>query len=838
MYHIGMVRSALAASISAIALAGSTMACAQEASATDGASQNTGITDIVVTAQKRSQSINSVGMSITAATGDALADRGVRSVDDLAKVVPGFTYQPSPYSTPVYTIRGVGLYDSGLASSPAVSTYVDEVALPFPAMTPGATLDVERVEILKGPQGTLFGQNSTGGAINYIAAKPTSELAAGGSISYERFGLVDATGYLSGPLSDTVRARASVRVVEGGAWQYSVTRPQDRLGDSHQLYGRLLVDWDASDRLTLRLNANGFRDRSDPQAPQLDQNLMNIVAAPTTANPFAIVDPAAFAVRTNPASAGYDTSFLARQQLLYARMAGAEGPALQAGTIKYLGAPTVPENARAADWTPEYPQSIDRKFYQLSLRANYNLTDNIDLISITAYQDLRSNLYHDMDATSVSALDYHQFGSVKAFNQEVRLVGSSSAFNWIVGASYDYSKQDENANPTIPFLSLAEAVPGLPFYTFNANLKQRVNSYAAFANGELKLTDNLTFQAGIRYTESRRTADYCSADISPEQNLSTTFTALQQIFTSLGLKTTPVVPVGFAQCYQLKADLTPTITPDKRRLNEDNVSWRVGLNYKFDGGALVYANASRGFKSGMFSPIAGSTVSQSEPAVQERLDAYEGGFKLPLLNRRLQLNGAAFYYDYRNKQIRARKLDNIFGLLESLVNVPKSRVWGLEGEIVAQPFTGLNLSLGATYLKSKVKGSNVTFYNQNGYIGSFEGSRLPYTPTFTGVADAQYEWTLGDLKAQIGGTVNRHSSSNATLDTDTLPGDPYALDAYTTLDLRAGLGAADDSWRVSIFGRNVTNEYYRTTVAFSSDARYRYAARPVTYGVTFTAKIK
>lgn len=844
MQRPSFARRTLISSISIGALAFSSSALTQTSSVAQQAvgprngERAVGVADIVVTAQKRSQSINSVGMSITAATGEALAERGVRNVDDLVKVVPGFTYQPSPYGTPVYTIRGVGLYDSGLASSPAVSTYVDEVSLPYPAMGQGAALDIERVEILKGPQGTLFGQNSTGGAINYIAAKPTSSFAAGGSISYERFGLIDGAGYISGPLSESVRVRAAVRAVEGGAWQYSLTRPEDRLGDSHQLYGRILVDWDATDRLTLRLNVNGFRDRSDPQAPQLDENALNIVGAPTTTNPFAIVDPATFAARTNPANPGYDPSFVGRQQLVYARLAGAEGPIIQAGTAAYLGAAPAPENARVAEWTPDYPQSLDRKFYQAALRANYRLADGLDLISITAYQHLDSDLYQDNDATVVSALDYHQYGSVKSFGQELRLVGSTSRLNWILGATYDYAKQDENANPTVTYLSLNEAIPGLPFNTFNANLKQKVDTYAGFANAELKITDQFSVQAGIRYTNTKRTAKYCAVDISANQNLATTFTILQQVFTGLGVKTTPARPVGVGDCYQLVEDLSASITPDEHHLNEDNVSWRVGLNYKFDDGPLLYANASRGYKSGMFSPIAGSSIVQEAPAVQERLDAYEAGFKAPLLDRRLQVNAAAFYYDYRNKQVRARVLDPIFGLLEKLVNVPRSRVWGLEGEIVAQPFEGLNFSIGATYLKSRVKASDVLFYNQNGFAGNFEGSRLPYTPTFTGVADAQYEWALGALKASIGGTVNRHSSSNATLDTRSLPGTPYRLDAYTTLDLRAGIGAPDDSWRISIFGRNITNEYYRTTVFFSSDTRYRYAARPVTYGVTLSARLK
>lgn len=156
--------------------------------------------DIIVTAQKRSERLTDVPISITAASGEQLAKAGVVSPGDLGKIVPGFTYQPSNYGPPVYSIRGVGFFDNALAGSPTVTVYVDQVPLPYLAMTAGATLDLERVEVLKGPQGTLFGQNSTGGAVNFLAAKPTRDLSFGLSGEYARFNQVSAGGFISGPI--------------------------------------------------------------------------------------------------------------------------------------------------------------------------------------------------------------------------------------------------------------------------------------------------------------------------------------------------------------------------------------------------------------------------------------------------------------------------------------------------------------------------------------------------------------------------------------------------------------------------------------------------------------
>lgn len=814
---------------SAAAQSGSSSPDSAISSDTAPALQGGGLSDIVVTANKRSQSINSVGMSITAATGDQLESRGIRNAEDLVKAVPGFTFQPSPYSTPVYTIRGIGLYDNGLASSPAVTTYVDEVSIPFPAMATGATLDVERVEILKGPQGTLFGQNSTGGAINYIAAKPTSDFAAGGSVTYERFGLFDGTGYISGPLSDTLRARLSVRGVSGGEWQYSTTRPEDRRGATRELIGRLLLDWDATDRLRFRLNVNGFRDRSDTQAQQFSENILNVTEAGDPSNPYAITDPARFAALTDPASPRYDSSFTARQALVVARLQGIEGPEIQKITQGALGQPAAPNNARAADWTPDWPRQLDKKYYHTSLRGDFDITDNIMLTSITAYQKLKSNVYQDLDASYASAFDYRQFGSVSMFSQELRMAGKADRLNWLIGGNYDIVRQDETAQPHFLGLSLNEPAPGLIFSTANGNLQQKVKTAAVFGNLEYEIVDNLTLQAGIRYTDVNRRAAICNSDVTPEQNVSTFFSLITGVSIAPG------------QCYQVDvATFRPVLTPDIRHLNEHNTSWKIGANYKLPGGGLLYANVSRGFKAGIFSTILGSFAVQSDPAVQERVDAYEVGFKLPLFDRHVQFNGAGFYYDYTNKQIRAKLLDPNFGLLEKLINVPASRVWGLEGEIIAEPTSGLHLSLSGTYMESKVTSNDPAkqFYNQQGYVGTFKGSELPYTPKFTGLADVQYDWPIGDdFSAFVGGSVVHHSKSNATTGTDVLLNDEYALNAYTTLDLRAGFGAQDQRWKFSIFGRNITNEYIVTTVFNNSDARYRYATKPVTYGATLSFKM-
>lgn len=238
-----------------------------QAQTADRGAESDGGTEIIVTANKREQSINKVGLAITALSGDALKSQNIVSLGDLANSIPGLSYAPSATQTPVYTLRGVGFYETSMAAYPTTSVYVDQVPLPFPALSTHANFDLERVEVLKGPQGTLFGQNSTGGAINFIAAKPTETFEAGGDISYGRFNRIEGTAYVSGPLSDTLRARLAITGAHADDWQRSYTR-DDKLGEVNYFGARLLLDWTPLDTLDIEINLNGWRDKSDPQAPQ------------------------------------------------------------------------------------------------------------------------------------------------------------------------------------------------------------------------------------------------------------------------------------------------------------------------------------------------------------------------------------------------------------------------------------------------------------------------------------------------------------------------------------------------------------------------------------------
>ncbi len=724
-------------------------------------------------------------MSITAVSGSDLLQRGVASTADLSKVVPGFDFTTAAYQQPVYVLRGVGLYDAGLGSSPAVTVYLDQIPLPYPIMTEVSPLDLQRVEVLKGPQGTLFGQNSTGGAINYIAAKPTAEFEAGADVSYGRFDALDATGFVSGPLSDTLQGRFAFRTTQGGAWQESASRPGDRLGNSDNNEGRLMLDWRPDAKLTFELSVNGFHDGSDTQAQQL------VAITPS-----------------NPAKA----------------------------SAAFLASPLAAANDRSADWPEGEPLHADDTFYQVGLRSDYRLNDAVTLTSLTSYAHMSVNKTADFTgvATPTEQNLGNVLGHIRYLSQELRAQIIQGPAVWTLGANYDYSGISDQERATVTNTT-DQPIPSIPAFHYpDGEALQTVNDYAVFGNLDYRFASRFVLHGGLRATESARRGDSCTLDWNPAGDsnaLGQVSQVLQELFAAEHLKTTPVTAVAPGGCTALTSgpEYLPTAVHDG--LNEKNLSWRVGLDYTFDQGTLLYASDSVGYKAGLISPVIATSTTEFTPTKQERLHAYEVGFKSPLLDRKLQVNGALFYYGYTDKQLRTRLLDPPFGLLNQVINIPQSQIWGLDGSLQAHPIAGLNLSLAATYIESDVTKS-FSAYNDEGVYGNFKGSALPFTPKVQVVADGQYQHALlSGVDGMLGASLTIHSTSSTTFNTASAPAPDFKLPAYSLLDLRAGLLSQDGRWRLSLFAHNVTNKYYWMSVGQVTDLRTRLAGMPLTYGI-------
>ncbi len=786
----------------------------------------TQISEVVVTAQKRLQNIQNVGMSIQAASGDALVKLGVTDTRDLVKIVPGLSYGGGFSGVPVFSIRGVGYADVSLQSSPTVSINEDEVPLPFAVESAGSTLDLQRVEVLKGPQGTLFGENATGGAINYIAAKPTDHFDAGFDASYGRFNTANLEGYVSGPVTDTLDMRLALKTIQSGGWQQSQSRPGDTLGAQDFTTGRFSVLWKPTPRLRVLATLSGFLDNSQTQAPQFYGYRQ------FDANPLAPGFAAQPVAPDNDRAADWDTCINTSLNVLSPQAKNA-----------------LPVRSQCVDY------SKDNNLYKGTLRTDYDLSDSLTVTSLTSFQHF--NYYNPFEGDGTPYTDYSNIetGRIRAIYQELRLSGNfGGRGNWIVGGNFENDDVVEHDLQVFDQSSISPlTIPGLfpPLTLGNSGLYQAEsrNTYAAFAHGEYPITSTLTLNSGIRFTQTNifDTGAELDAGNGDAAQAALETQVIDQFLSSGMIVSPPVLPSpGGATSLGPGPDFIPGYFHG--HLNQNNVSWRVGLDWKIAPGILLYGNVSKGYKAGSFPQLAATLQSQYTPVTQEGLLAYEAGFKTDLFDRTLQLNGAGFYYDYDDKQITGDTDDPVFGPLPILVNIPKSHVVGFELSASWRPMEGFTVTPGVSYAHTEIDGcsggntnlalpgchdGNFYVYNYIPMVQNVTGEQFPGVSELQADVDAQYEWTVrNDVKAFVGANVNYQGPNNSGF--GNLP--ILHVDGYALVDLRAGL--ENGNWRFQLWGRNVLDQFYVNNKVAVVDAYVRYTGMPATFGATISYRFK
>ncbi|OYU97869.1 MAG: TonB-dependent receptor, partial [Burkholderiales bacterium PBB5] len=435
------------------------------AAADDGTALNT----VVVTAQKREQSAQQLGLAISVLSGDELAARGVRKVNQLANEVPSLEIEPAfGGGQAQFRLRGVGFQDYATNNAGAVTVYVDEVALPLPVQTQGLLFDLDRVEVLRGPQGTLYGRNTTGGAVNFQTRQPTRQFEAGVTLGYGSYGAKDAEAYVSGPFSDALRGRIAVATQQGGGWQYNRSTGQ-RLGDKDISGVRAQLQLDASRDLKFQLSLNAGRDKSD------GQGLYTFVDQPAV--PGYPVPKPALPADTDPRATGWGfaPAFLSR-----------------------LG--------YAADAKP----GRDNHSHGASLRADWTL-GAVKLTSITAGDQFRRRELADYDAGPLPLAETWFGSRAHNLSQELRVASNTpdAALNWLAGAYWAREKLDEQyASSFANSFGLANVL---------TSYRQQVTTSSLFGQADWKLTPALKLVAGLRQEhESRRRDDFVTRSISPD----------------------------------------------------------------------------------------------------------------------------------------------------------------------------------------------------------------------------------------------------------------------------------------------------------------------------------
>ena len=595
--------------------------------------------EIVVTAQKREQSINDVGITVNAFTAEQLMDWGVRSAEDLETMVPGLTItNQQPAGAPVYTIRGVGFNDFTTSASSTVGIYNDTTNIPYPIMTRGVLFDIARVEVLKGPQGDLYGRNTTAGTINFISNRPTDEFEAGITAGYDNYSTFDLEGFVSGPFSDNVRGRLAVRrVTSSEGWQRSVSRPGDELGERDDLGLRGLLEIDISDDVQLLLTGRYFSDQSD-----------NLAATVTAIAP-------GFDISSQPASF----------------------------------------SAEDADWSPNHRPVNDNETIGLSANLTWDL-GNLQLTSITSFDEFeRDAARFDTSAVNYEDADITNTTDISVFSQELRLESTGSeTLYWSAGLYYNDDDIDEN------YLMNFRDSFGL---TGESRYSQQTESFAAFGHIEYNLTDRTRLTLGARYTDEERAWSGCTFDtgdglLAGFYNFFVYPVFLEPLFPGA----TPIAPGGCTVFNDVAGTPNlGQFTPFSDTINTSQVMGKVTLDYRPTEDILIFGTISSGFKSGGFNGAIALSHTMLQPYDKEELISYELGIKSTLLDGNMQLNASVFLYDYQDKQESTVFIAPVGGVV-GFDNVPESTISGAELEMTWAITDRLRWDLGLALLDSEV----------------------------------------------------------------------------------------------------------------------------------------
>ena len=596
--------------------------------------------EIVVTAQKREQAITDVGVTVNAFSGEEVRNLRLDDVTNLDSYNANINIKTTlAGSNPVVTVRGVGQNDFNANTNSSVGIYVDGVFQPSSASFGAALFDVERVEVLKGPQGTLYGRNSTGGAINVISRRPTQEFDGYVNVGLGDYNLFEAETAVGGGLGENVAGRLSLKYSRQGESFHSNLLTGDDFGNADDISVRGQLLFTPSDDLDIRLIAR-HSTFAGPSSPRTFFGTQDSVTGETCA-----------AVLAN------DSSFR-----------NCVGPAGFPGVAMFPVAGPL-QTSDNDPFTHVHDEddlalvTFDSDISAVVVDINWLLSDTLTLTSISGYDIL--------DRTFAENVGSHvlQFGilthdeEISQFSQEIRLTNETDGFLWILGAYYStFEFESQNL-----FRSRDLLAPFLGGNLFWDN-DQTTASWALFGNADWRFNDTLTLVLGLRYS---------SDDVD--------FTGGTDIVT-----TDDISNIG--------ADtILGTMTEADNTFDDGNVSGRVALEYRPNDNWLVYGAVATGFKTGGF--FGDFTFEDDEllPADSESLVAYEGGFKATLADAKVQMNGSVFFYDYSDIQtIVAGPVFPILG------NVDNAEIFGVDLDLTALPFHGLTTKLSVSFLDSEL----------------------------------------------------------------------------------------------------------------------------------------
>jgi iron complex outermembrane receptor protein len=748
------VRRALLAALAPVFLTG-------VAAAADSAA---GLEEIVVTAQFREEKLQETPIAISAFTAENMEARGVANVTDLDAFVPNAVIQPLGAgwgATLAAFIRGVGLGDNILSFEPGVPIYVDDIYMGRPQGAIFDLLDLERVEVLRGPQGTLFGKNAVGGTVRLISKKPQGDGSGTLSLTVGSFNRIDARGSADVNLiQDRLYARFSFsskkadgyfKVLDyecvngagtlgsGGGGAPAFGLPSIKLGSQVAPGGDCVVD-------TLG-NENVQSGRAALRFLISDAVELNLVGDLTSqrqkgpADKYTIIDKdlgffnagwnAAVAAPVFGTGIGYDSRFLTKD--------------FYTNYSRYFD----PFTNRS------FPNINDLQHWGVAGTLEWKLSDTLTLKSITGYRQFWNKFGRDSDGSPLPIDGTYDDNRHRQFTQELQLTGTSGPLDWATGAFY-YDAHDSNRGYNYlytPFINSQDSFD-----------RQDTSNWAVFAQGTWHVTDRLALTGGARYTDDKKDATISRVQFNGTPDINNQF--------------------------------VPT--------SATNTDYTLVVDYKWTDSLMTYAKYATGFKGGGFSPRPANPV-QTAPFGPEKLKTLELGAKSELLDRRVRLNGAFFHSKYTDQQTFAQQFDSSGANWFRTFNAGKARMWGLEGEIQAEPVDALRIDGSFGYINYELtdnEGNVLLFEGDTCGPNADERCYSPRTPKYNGGLGVQYSF------GAFGGTLTPRLDATFQSKIYFTTNNGGEQPGYTLLNGRVTWAASASDWEFSLYGRNLTDKEF------------------------------
>lgn len=773
--------------------------------------------EVIVTAQKRNQSENDIGIAISTWTGNELRDMGVVSAEDMALRTPGLTVnESSATGVPLYTIRGVGFQDYSTGASSTVGIYFDQVAMPYTVMTRGLLFDAERVEVLKGPQGDLYGRNTTAGQINFISNKPSEEFEVGVNVGYSSYSTVDFEGFVNGSMGENAQGRIALKTIQSSeGWQKSVDG-DDELGEKDVTALRASFNIELSEDANLLLVAHHVDDQSD-----------------------------------NKANTAYDGREIGL----------AEFSAPYSAVAPYLASGETPpwystDDNEAAGWTNSYTSSItgttfdlrpkrDNQLKGMSAHLDWDL-GNVSLTSITAYNKFERVERNDWDGGQYNDSSNINTTDLSVFSQELQLSGSTDSVDWLVGAYYSTDEMEEYyhyfmsdslyGGASLVFDIAPFKLNGTGILELDTKYQQETDSSAIFGHVEWQFTGALKLTVGGRYTKEQRDWSGCTY-VADDNSLGSFNNVLFGTTLSAGscgtIDDRPSSPtfilglLGTPDANNGLAVFTDTIDTSR-------MMGKIGLDYTPSDNVLYYASISQAFKSGGFNGANSNTTTQLMPYDEEILTSYEIGAKATLLEGSMQLNAAVFSYDYKDKQEKDRVI-TLVGAISGLTNVDESSIAGAEIDIQWLPTDGLRLAFGGAWLDTEIDQWQAVDAANSAWLvntATFDasGSELPQAPSLSYTALIGYDTNITE-NLILGMALDLSYTDKTT--GGVAP--ERATEDYTVINARLSISDASEKWKTLLWVRNVADEDYYASAFLGGNGPYvRSMGMPRTVGVSLS----